>query len=759
VQSILPLSGAVIFFFLYLSLFLYTVDPNLNPGRARLPRHAWTDTQPLGDSAVVQPDIIMRPVWVHGDYMKALERDVLLVAFELQEKLLAKVNDQPSNAWFIHSPFNYWGSADKISSDADIIATVNGRNSTVAMAKTLRHSTIFSDTRVENGRLVAADALVITLVHRRDSVVGQLWKTGAETLVEQEGNWKVIHSSGSRLYEYQFRPLSWSDWLLLSLAYVLIFSYLALRMSKLNAVKSRVGLAVTVLTQIIAAIVSSFSVCGIFKLDLSRIPYYAYPLVVLAISMENSFRLINSVTLTSSAISITDRVGEGFGATAHVAIVNRVQICVILLVSSRITSSGVSAFCTFVAIATLFDSFYLSTFLLSVLSVDLRQCELFELEKATLRRSKKSADKQPWLDISPTRIAESPVSTRIVSTVVMVIFILIAQSHYGTAARRFQWLHHIFPWDRQDSSQQSSLTDLHQARNPADWIYLQDYETARDILDAIKPGAYSYVARVYDPIVFVLKNASRVPDATKARFLPAFYDFFTHHASSFLLWLLITMYALRWFTDYLIQDRSANSDDSEHTGSEPVLSIRSLNNGHTLDVAMLTASSGGQLVSVGLDRLIQVWDLPSGTRARVLSDPEVPLENPFPLSNITVDDRGKYLAFVSWQRVFLWDIEQQQWCWARDINLGGSGHRPQAVFFVTKPQETTPCLVIVRRNGTAAEMQLDRDETRDFLICKTPLMWAVSFVDKSKSSTSPLSRLLLTTQVTLTSLIPQRSPS
>lgn len=780
VKTVLPVSGAVIFLFLYLFPFLYTTDAtNIASGVSHLPLRVWTDAQPLSDQAAVEPDVIMRSVWVHGSYMRALERDVLLGALELQDELLGPtsdfdprrpasppepvdpdadlsreqrdafhiVNGLTSQSWFFHSPLQYWsGTAAHIAADDDIVSTVNTKKMQPTSANTtLRHSIVFSGKRFEERRLVAADALVITLIHLRDSPVGARWARRAEALAraaQQDGaKWQVIPPDGksisNRLYEFQFRPMSWPDWVLLTLAYSLAFSYLLLRLSKLRAVKSRLGLMVTILAQITGSIVASFTVCAVFKIDLSRIPYYAYPLVVLAISIENSFRLINAVIVTSSTISISDRIGEAFGATAHVAVANRVQNFLVLVLLSRVTSSGVSAFCTFAAIATVFDFFYLATFFLAVLSVDVRQRELSELEKASLKRTKHPRNGQAgqsWIAaVLRIRLGDTAVSTRIAGTVVLVGFVLIVQAHYAPEGGH-QWLNRIFSfsWIRalKDARKPSLLVDIHQARSPTSWLHLQDHETAREVIELVKPWAHSYVARVYDPIVFVLRGADRTPDTREPLFLPAVYDFLHHQVPRFVVTLLTVVAALLLFTNYLVRDQYGDDATSEHPDDEPILSVRTLSNGHSLDVVMLAASAGAQVVSVGLDRTIQIWDVPSGSRRRVLSDPDVPLENPFPVLSLAIDDKSKWLAFVSWQRVFLWDIERQRWGTTRDVDLGG--HRPEAVFFATWSPDAPPSLVLVRRNGMGFEMQLETDESRDFAICKTPLVWAVAFAEKGK---------------------------
>ncbi|KAK4103901.1 hypothetical protein N658DRAFT_234782 [Parathielavia hyrcaniae] len=785
VKTVLPLSGAVIFIFLYLFPFLYTTDVStITSGVSHLPHHVWTDARPLRDGAVVEPDVVMRSIWVHGSYMGALERPVLLGALELQDEILGPTTDfnprQPLGAqrvlpdpgdtdldrqqrdafhitngltdqsWFFHSPLQYWGgAAENIAADADIISTVNARRTqSTTVNTTLRHSIVFSGKRFEERRLVAADALVVTLIHLRDSPVGRQWVRKAEAVTQagsQHGKWQIIppdgKSTSSQLYNFQFQPMSWSEWAILTLAYSLTLANLLLRMSKLRAVKSRLGLMVTIFVQIAASILSSFTVCAIVKIDLSRVPHYAYPLVILAISMENTFRLINAVIMTSSTISVSDRIGEAFGVTAHIAVANRVQNSLILYGLSKVTSAGVSAFCTFAAVATLFDFFYLATFFLSVLSVDVRQRELWELEKASLKRAKSSngeLTKQPWIDgINPLRLGETAMSTRIAGTIVLIGFVLIAQAHFTSEGRR-QWLDQLFSlsWRASTGTPRSSLLiDINQARSPTSWLRLQDHETAREVIKVIKPRAHSYIARVYDPIIFVLKGSNRTPDTKEPRFLPAVYDFLHHQVPRFIVGLLTMLAALRLFTNHLIKDQLKDGSGSNHPDDEPLLSVRSLRGGHSLDVAMLRASPAGQVVSVGLDRAIQVWDVRSGSRSRVPSNPDVPSENPFPVLGMALDEKSKWLALVSWRKVFLWDTEEQRWAGLWDVDLGG--HRPEAVFFVTKAPAMGPTLVLVRRNGMGLEIQIESGEPRDFLICKTPLVWAVSFTEKGNAQQTP----------------------
>lgn len=759
--------------------FFYSND--FTSAASNVPHHVWTEAQPLNERSISEPDVIMRHVWVHGSYMKALEHDVLLGALELQDELLGPTKNfdprQPANSgafvgdadlelspqdrdkfhvvngltnqsWFFHSPLQYWScSVENIRQDPDIIATVNERKSqSTSVNVTLRHSIVFSGKRFEDRRLVAADALVITLIYLRDSPVGRNWERKAEALAARMADrYTIIPADGritsNQLYEFQFRPVSTQDSALLVVAYSFMMVYFLLSLSKLRALKSRVGLIVTMLTQILASMVSSLTVCALLKIDLSKIPYAAYPLVVLAISMENSFRLINAVIMTSPNHSTSHRIGEAFGETAHVAVASRAQNLLLLWALSKITFPGVSAFCTFAAIAIVFDFFYLSTFFLSVLSIDVQRTELSDaLDKAVATSNQKSSScrgiqgRQTWSDaVLQGKIA---LSTRIAGTIVMVGFVLMAQWHFLESEGVLTMLSRVLNLSRKPSEPGSLLIPIHQARSPTSWLRLQDHETAREVINIVKPWAHSYVARVYDPLVFVVKGADREPPRSEALFLPAVYDFVHHELHRFVVIVLVCMGLVWLFMNYLLWDELAEAKRDHEEDEEPLLSIKSLGDGHLLDIAMMKACPDGHLVSAGLDRIIQVWDIRTGSRSRVVSDPEHPAEDPFPILAMATSYDSNWLALLSPRKVLLWNLWERKW--AKSIEVDMVGHKSECFFFADEKRGTAlPSLVIVRRNGTMLDVQFEEEEVSGHIVCKTPLICAAPMKEKCEHHTSP----------------------
>ena len=710
--------------------------------------------------------------------MQALNSELLASALDLQDELLGKtedfnpriavetdpttsgqidlslnqrdavhaINGLTNQSWFFHSPLQYWGcSKERILTDNDLVATVNEKKTmSTTVNVTLRHSVVFSGKRFEYRRLLAADALVITLLHSRDSPVGRQWARKSAALAKRATvEWDVYPSDGrittSRLYEFQFRPISTQDTLTLTLAYGLALGYFVMSLFKVRAVKSKVGLMVTVVTQIMFAIMSSFTVCAIFNIDLSRIPQAAYPLVMLAMSLENIFRLINAVILTPAKDSTASRMAHAFGETAPVALASTAQNVVILTVLSRLVSPGVSAFCIFLAVAIVFDVFYLSTFFLSVLSIDVRRTELSDaLARVSSRHNRQSVDTKGRTWIGEVIHGRTPLSTRIAGTFVMVGFIVMAQWHFFQEQSILSTTIGFF-WETMSflfgTSKPSALEEINQARSPTSWLRLQDHETAQELINIVKPQAHSYVAQVYEPLVFVRKGSDRNRRGSEPTLLPAYYDFMNHQFTQFVVIVVVVIGALRLLISYLLYEDETSPEDDVDYEDVPRLSVSTLPEGHALDIAMLSSSAKGHVISVGLDRIIRVWDMRQGSSSYALPEPPSDTNSIFPVLALATNDESTWLAILSTHQVTFWNLSDRTWGPA--VAISNSGQRSEAMFFPLQPPHEPPYLVIVRRNGTLLEMGVSANiRIEETVICEGPLVCAEHLNIKGKRNPS-----------------------
>ncbi|KAG5979928.1 hypothetical protein E4U55_004621 [Claviceps digitariae] len=725
----------------------------------------------------------MKSIWIHSSYMEALNRDLLASALDLQNELLGDTenfsprreltkqsygfvddsltaaqrdalhiaNGLTPQSWFFHSPLIYWNySRNRILTDPDVLATINNRKNQSNFANTtLRHSVVFSGKRFEDRRLVAADAIVITLLYLKDSPMGREWDKNVLRIQKKVSDTFDFYPADGRfpeshLYEFQFRPMSAKDILSLALAYGLAIVYFMMSLSKLRAVKSKFGLIITIIAQIAFSIMSSFTICAIFNFDLSRIPQAAYPLVVLSMSLENTLRLINAVILTPFEDSTSKRIGAAFGQTAHTALASSLQNVLILIGLSRLVSPGVSAFCVFAAVAIIFDLFFLSTFFLSVLSVDVRRMELGDaLAKAAQRQSHRRYERYGVQ--GPTKWSDSLFqgkiawSTRIAGTIIMLGFVLIAQWHFfGDDPISYHLLRSYTNTDLTQaprSSETTILQGLHQARSHASWIRNQDHETAQEVIQLIKPTAYSYVARVFEPLVFVKKHSDRIPHSKEPTLLPALYDFVHNQLSRFVLIVIFIVAALRLLMNYLLWGEDTELRNNDDQGDFPAISIKSLGGGHALDVAMLGKSKTGHIVSVGLDRVVRVWDVRGSGRSYVVADGNDSDKCPFPVLSIAIDDTSTWLALLSASRVAFWNLNTQMW--AGSVLLDTLNRRPAAFFFNHKTDSGHPTIALVYHNGSLVEVAADGSvASKTTVICAEPIILARTLIRRNRAQSS-----------------------
>jgi hypothetical protein len=255
-------------------------------GLHHIPSHVWTSATPYQGKGDVRADVEMRQIWVHGDYMKALELNVFKEALKVQDAIIGpgfvhgvtgEDATSPESAladslatktlctmpltenayWGFHSPLMFWGcSWEAMCSDSDILKTIHTlKTSRSFLNITLRPSSVFAGKSFVRDRLVAADALVITLFDRMGFGIGEKWVSRCERLAqEMQSTWSFYPQDGrttrSQLFEFRFQPLSFRDDVLLTGSYTLMALYVLNSFRNLRAVKSRFGLMITIMSQV-----------------------------------------------------------------------------------------------------------------------------------------------------------------------------------------------------------------------------------------------------------------------------------------------------------------------------------------------------------------------------------------------------------------------------------------------------------------------------------------------------------------------------
>ncbi|OBT64321.1 hypothetical protein VE03_06808 [Pseudogymnoascus sp. 23342-1-I1] len=263
--------------------------------------------------------ISIKQLWIQGSSLKALERETLLEAVDIQEALLgpisswattllrhedasgiprepAKLSELESDeaVSFIHSPLLYWNCSAAIESTDSILAAINSPTTRKSPANiTLTPASVLLKPVWSGDRLVAADALVVSLFYKAGSRAGEIWDERVEALMEAgEGRWDIYleddDGTGSSLLHYQSRPVSTQDEAIFFGAYVLVALLVFLGIKPLNSLRSKISLLVTIAVKGCFSICCSFAVATYFHLDISNIPLEAYPFIALVGALDNT---------------------------------------------------------------------------------------------------------------------------------------------------------------------------------------------------------------------------------------------------------------------------------------------------------------------------------------------------------------------------------------------------------------------------------------------------------------------------------------
>ncbi|KAF8474745.1 sterol-sensing domain of SREBP cleavage-activation-domain-containing protein [Kalaharituber pfeilii] len=640
---------------------------------------------------------------------------------------------------FFHSPLLYWNcSLSAIQDDKDLLDTVNtGFMRVSPLNMTLHWSSVFAGKLFSHHRLVAADALVISLFYSADSQIGELWDQRAADLASDAyslGKYEIYPSHGevkrNTFYEFFFQPMSTADYLVLMSCYTITIAYLYVQLNRAGTVKSRTGLVLAIITQLAASVMSSFTILAFLKFPVSHIPREVFPFVVMVIGVENMVRLMNAVKETPAEQSTTIRIATAVGEVGFLSTVAVITDIVILAIIGRISVPAVTEFCWFAGIALLVDFFLHFSYFLAVLSVDVRRLELQDfLDKTNLSNpdskwdNRASSPRQTGLN---RLVQGTPVSTRIAGSAIMICVLIALNMHFfdnESPWRTFQTLLENFP-PRGSPEAYALPTNmpLNQARTPTSWLSLQDQLTGRELIQNLKPGGHRLIAKVYEPLFVVLKGSNRVrarkifSDFINFKDLDALKD----HSLPFILTVVASAAGVTLLMNHLLLKELPDELYGFEGEEGPLLTTQTLYEGHSLDVVMIVASPKGIVASVGLDRRIVVWNLRGkwGPTKDIIS-PACSEHLLWPIMGLAMDNLGQWLAIAPRSgRISFWQVKESSFY--KSVALGLRGQTPSALFFAPRHEDNAcggPRLIVVRQDGWLYEVYILTGQIYHHKIC------------------------------------------
>ncbi|KAK5701355.1 hypothetical protein LTR17_022685, partial [Elasticomyces elasticus] len=668
------ISVAVAMGFSFPTIFL---AENPTAGFAAYPHHVWTSAKPyVGDP--VHIDVEMRQVWVHGNYMGALEKDVLQSGLRIQQALvggealtsLPALNERLRSStltWGYHSPLMYWNSsAEMIDEDPDVLNTINAQSRTSSSLNVaLRPASVFAGKVFDHRHLKAADALVLTFMNKVENMgVGGQWQDRMKSVkgIACE-NCQLFPFDGdvtrNRVYEFSFMPLSLQENAALAFAYGCMALYVLLSLRRIKAFHSRFGLVVTAITQMTFSVLASFTICGILKINLSMIPQNAYPFVVLVIGLENMFRLINAVLAYPATMATDQRIANALGDVGPVSVATAAQNLIILSLLASFVSPGVAAFCIFACIATFFDAFLLLTFFVAVLNVDIRRLELQDAlarsnqqKRKVTRKPLTSQHRHTWFDaLMQGRL---PFSTRMAGTAVTTTFILSLNFHFfeGHENEKGTGLRHLLGFvsgGPKDIAEFDTFTPppMNATLTPGEWMRMQDFDTAREVMRLAKPGADSFIIRVFAPLIVVLSGADRTgaPLGTEA-WTHALAGFARYHFYPVAVAIVFAVAFVAVLMNFLLYSEAGDDESGDDDKADEALSVQSVALPHRLDIVKLFGNEKGHFVTVALDRtiVVSIFDRTQRTYTTWTVPHQLLKSMAWPVRTAVIDSSGEWLA-------------------------------------------------------------------------------------------------------------------
>jgi hypothetical protein len=426
-------------------------------------------------------------------------------------------------------------------------------------------------------------------------------------------------------------------------------------------------------------------------------------------------------------------VATALGAVGHLSLIAVAQNLIILGLVSRVAPPGLAGFCGFAAISLTVDVAFFFTFFVSMLSVDLRKYGLqdsFEVHKRFETETTKAArvnglTQQHRGDIMRRPRRAALLFPRAVRTIVVVSFLFMLWWHFLERRITFRWARNLavvsdlskFKTTRDYPHRFNSI--LEQTRDSVNWLKFQEHETTREILRVANPGSYGFLARLYNPLVVVLKSADRNSSLAGERLTPSPID-----ATIFgLPWLFAVLFfgaTALMLTLWNFSSSNDAPDDTENCMGKPGIlsSIQCLPRGHSLDVFILGASSKCILASVGFDHEIRLWNLES----KIISNQLIPVSQQhalWPVATISIDGKAEWLAICSKVgEISFWNTRLQCFGRSTTINLDT---RIIMCFFTSSPNHDglhpATQFLVVGASGCLTEIEVETAKVMSHQIC------------------------------------------
>jgi len=171
--------------------------------------------------------------------------------------------------------------------------------------------------------------------------------------------------------------------------FILLFLYIYISVSKIEFVKSKWGLALAAVAQVIASLFMSVGICSFFGLQPTLNSGEIFTYLVIFIGFENIVVLTKSVVSTPTDLDVRHRIALGLQKESWKITKNLTYELIIIFFGILTMVPVIQEFCAFAYVGLLIDFFMQMIFFVTVLSIDIRRMELSDLNRIKLQQINK----------------------------------------------------------------------------------------------------------------------------------------------------------------------------------------------------------------------------------------------------------------------------------------------------------------------------------------------------------------------------------
>ncbi|EIE82207.1 hypothetical protein RO3G_06912 [Rhizopus delemar RA 99-880] len=248
----------------------------------------------------------------------------------------------------------------------------------------------------QQGDYIKSDAIFLSFVLKQQPESCSIWNDMLEQVKqefhivdiqhnqEQEAHWyHATVNIPSHILQYKFKLFPYDippKVQLLMIAYIVIFYLVSVAFGRSNLVKSGYTFGLAAIFLSIACFTTAWGITDKLNITFNNVPWYLLLLIVNLACLENIFLLANAVLDAGCDMDVKEKISRGLQSVGLPMTATLIAELLILTVGTAMDIIVIKELCLFLKIALVVDYVLEMTFVIAVLSIDIKRLELADLD-------------------------------------------------------------------------------------------------------------------------------------------------------------------------------------------------------------------------------------------------------------------------------------------------------------------------------------------------------------------------------------------